>query len=116
MTPGKMLTLDSNGNEGSTAPLFFLSNQTTLSLSFDMKKTITIYSLSIILGMIVGLVAGHSTAATESAKCLEAYKSYNKATEELLDTLESKYNWVDAFDPCDYYDSRAKLDSLLYKK
>lgn len=94
--------------------LSFLSNQTTLFLSFDMKKTITIYSLSIILGMIVGLVAGHSVATSESAKYLEAYESYYKTTEELLDTLESKYNWVDAFDPCDYYDSRAKLDSLLW--
>ena len=116
MTPGKMLTLDSNGNEGSTAPLFFLSNQTTLSLSFDMKKTITIYSLSIILGMIVGLVAGHSVATSESAKYLEAYNAYNKATEELLDTLDNQYDWVDAFDPYDYYDSRAKLDSLLYRE
>ena len=96
--------------------LSFLSNQTTPSLSFDMKKTITICILSYVLGMIAGLVAGHSTAATESAKCLEAYKSYNKATEDLLDTLENQYNWVDAFDPYDYYDSIAKLDSLLYRK
>ena len=101
---------------GGAQLLSFLSNQTTLSLSFDMKKTITICILSYVLGMIAGLVAGHSVATSESAKCLEAYKSYNKATEELLDTLESKYNWVDAFDPCDYYDSRAKLDSLLYKE
>lgn len=53
---------------------------------------------------------------TKYNNLLNAYDSYNKATEELLDTLESKYNWVDAFDPCDYYDSRAKLDSLLYKE
>lgn len=81
-----------------------------------MKKILTICILSIILGMIAGFVAGHSTAATESAKCLEAYKSYNKATEELLDTLDNQYDWVDAIDPCDYYDSRTKLDSLLYKR
>ena len=81
-----------------------------------MKKTLIIYILSIILGMIVGFVAGHSVATSELVKYLEAYDAYNKATEELLDTLESKYNWVDAFDPCDYYDSRAKLDSLLYKE
>ena len=80
-----------------------------------MKNTFTICILSIILGMIVGFVAGHSVATSESVKYLEAYDAYNKATEELLDTLESKYNWVDAFDPYDYYDSRAKLDSLLEK-
>ena len=91
------------------------SNQTTLSFSFDMKKTLIIYILSIILGIIAGFVAGHSVATSESVKYLEAYDTYNKATEELLDTLDNQYDWVDAFDPCDYYDSRAKLDSLLKK-
>ena len=101
--------------------LFFLSflfpsNQTTLPFSFDMKKTLIIYILSIILGMIVGFVAGHSVATSESVKYLEAYDAYNKATEELLDTLDSQYDWVDAIDSYDYYESRAKLDSLLYKR
>ena len=113
MTLGKMLTLDSKSNERSTAPLF-LSNQTTLYLSFDMKKTITICILSIILGMIAGFVAGHSVATSESVKYLEAYDAYSKSTEELLDTLENQYNWVDAVDPYNYYNSRAKLDSLLW--
>ena len=81
-----------------------------------MKQNIIIYSLSIILGMIVGFVAGHSVATSKSVKYLEAYDAYNKATEELLDTLDNQYDWVDAFDPCNYYDSRAKLDSLLYKE
>ena len=114
MTLGKMLTLDSRQYGKSTA-LLFLSNQTTLYLSFDMKKTLIICILSIILGMIVGFVAGHSVATSESVKYLEAYDAYNKATEELLDTLDNQYDWVDAFDPCNYYDSRAKLDSLLEK-
>ena len=114
MTLGKTLTLDSKSNEGGVQLLSF-SNQTTLSFSFDMKKTLIIYILSIILGMIVGFVAGHSVATSESVKYLEAYDAYNKATEELLDTLENQYNWVDAIDSYDYYDSRAKLDSLLWK-
>lgn len=67
------------------------------------------------MGMIVGFVAGHSVATSESVEYLEAYDAYNKAAEELLDTLNNQYDWVDAFDPCDYYDSRAKLDSLLEK-
>ena len=79
-----------------------------------MKKTLTICILSIILGMIAGFVAGHSVATSESVKYLETYDAYNKATEELLDTLDNQYDWVDAIDPCDYYDSRAKLDSLLW--
>ena len=68
------------------------------------------------MSIIVGFVAGHSVATSESVKYLEAYDTYNKATEELLDTLDNHYDWVDAIDPYDYYDSRAKLDSLLYKK
>ena len=113
MTLGKMLTLDSKSNEGSTAPLF-LSNQTTLYLSLDMKKIIIICILSNILGMIAGFVVGHSIATSESVKYLEAYDAYSKSTEELLDTLENQYNWVDAVDPYNYYNSRAKLDSLLW--
>ena len=81
-----------------------------------MKKTITICILSIILGMIAGFVAGHSVATSESVKYLEAYDAYNKATEELLDTLDNQYNWVDAIDSYNYYESRAKLDSLLWDK
>lgn len=81
-----------------------------------MKKTLIICILSIILDMIAGFVAGHSVATSESVKYLEAYDAYNKATEELLDTLDNQYNWVDAFDPCDYYDSKAKLDSLLLEE
>lgn len=78
-----------------------------------MKNSLIICILSIILGMIAGFVAGHSAATSKSVKYLEAYDAYTKATEELLDTLDSQYDWVDAFDPQDYYESRAKLDSLL---
>ena len=78
-----------------------------------MKKSIILCILFIMMGMIVGFVAGHSVATSELVKYLEAYDAYNKATEELLDTLNNQYDWVDAFDPYDYYESRAKLDSLL---
>lgn len=33
------------------------------------------------------------------------YDNYYHATEELLDTLEDRYNWVDAYDPEDYYEA-----------
>lgn len=68
------------------------------------------------MGMIVGFVAGHSVATSESVEYLEAYDAYNKATEELLDTLNNQYDWVDAFDPQEYYESREKLDSLIGKR
>ena len=62
-----------------------------------------------------GFVVCQNTTVKQQSKLIEAYDAYNKHTEELLDTLDSEYDWVDAFDPCDYYDSRAKLDSLLEK-
>lgn len=71
--------------------------------------------ISMIIGVIAGFVVCHNTMNTEYNSLLKAYDSYNKATEDLLDTLDNQYDWVDAFDPQEYYDSRAKLDSLLWK-
>ena len=68
-----------------------------------------------IIGVIAGSIVCHNTMNTKYGNLLNAYDSYNKATEDLLDTLNNHYDWVDAFDPQDYYDSRAKLDSLLWK-
>ena len=58
-----------------------------------MKKILIICILSIILGMIVGFVAGHSVATSESVKYLEAYDAYNKATEELLSFSYTRHNY-----------------------
>lgn len=80
-----------------------------------MKKNTVLCIASIILGVSAGFVAGHSAATSESVEFLEAYDAYNKATEELLDTLNSEYDWVDAFDPQEYYESREKLDSLIWE-
>ena len=89
-----------------------------------MKKTILLCSLAAIAAFVAGLkvgqpndlqVANYNTLQYKT-ELIKAYDAYNKATEELLDTLDSQYDWVDAFDPYDYYDSRTKLDSLLYRK
>ena len=64
--------------------------------------------------MIAGFMIYQNTNNTIVNHLLSAYDSYNKATEDLLDTLDNEYNWVDAYDPQDYYDSRAKLDSILW--
>ena len=86
-----------------------------------MKKTILLCSLAAIAAFVAGLkvgqpndlqVANYNTLEYKT-ELIKAYDAYNKATEELLDTLDSQYDWVDAFDPYDYYESRAKLDSLL---
>lgn len=63
--------------------------------------------------MVAGFMVFQNTNNTRVNNLLSAYNSYNKATEDLLDTLDNEYDWVDAFDPQDYYESRAKLDSIL---
>ena len=89
-----------------------------------MKKTICLCSLAAIVAFVAGLkvgqpndlqVANYNTLPYK-IELIEAYDAYNKATEELLDTLDNQYDWVDAFDPYDYYESRAKLDSLIWVK
>lgn len=64
--------------------------------------------------MIAGFMVCQNTNYTRVNNLISAYDSYNKATEDLLDTLDNEYNWVDAFDPQEYYESRAKLDSILW--
>ena len=88
-----------------------------------MKKTILLCSLAAIVAFVAGLksgqpndlqIANYNTLQYKT-KLIKAYDAYNKATEELLDTLDNHYDWVDAFDPYGYYESRAKLDSLLWE-
>lgn len=61
------------------------------------------------------MIAGFMVCQNTNNNLLSAYDSYNKATEDLLDSLDNEYNWVDAYDPQEYYESRAKLDSILWK-
>ena len=75
-----------------------------------MKKTI----IFCILSMVIGMIAGFMVCQNTNNNLLSAYDSYNKATEDLLDSLDNEYNWVDAYDPQEYYESRAKLDSILW--
>lgn len=66
--------------------------------------------------MIAGFMVCQNTNNTRVNNLISAYDSYNKATEDLLDALDNEYNWVDAFDPQEYYESRAKLDSILWNQ
>jgi uncharacterized membrane protein len=40
---------------------------------------------------------------------IQEYKDYHQAAEKLLDKLDVEYDWVDAFDPQDYYEAASKL-------
>jgi hypothetical protein len=42
---------------------------------------------------------------------IEAYNEYYKVTENMLDSISVKYDWVDEA-PSEYYDARDKLDYL----
>lgn len=83
-----------------------------------MKKSILLCSLAATAAFVAGLKVGqpNDLQVANQTELIKAYDAYNKATEELLDTLDSQYDWVDAFDPYDYYESRAKLDSILLEE
>ena len=80
-----------------------------------MKKTFFLCSLVAIVASEAGFMVCQNTTVKQQSNLIEAYDAYNKHTEELLDTLNSEYDWVDAFDPQEYYESREKLDSLIWK-
>ena len=80
-----------------------------------MKKTFLLCSLVAMVASEAGFMVCQNTTVKQQSNLIEAYGAYNKATEELLDTLNSEYDWVDAFDPQEYYESRTKLDSLLWE-
>ena len=40
---------------------------------------------------------------------VQPYRNYYDATESLLDTLDHYYNWVDGFDPYEYYEAKENL-------
>lgn len=78
-----------------------------------MKKIIFLCSFATIVAFVAGFMVCQNTIVRQQSDLIEAYDAYNKHTEELLDTLEKYDNWVDRFDPYEYYESKAKLDSLI---
>ena len=86
-----------------------------------MKKSITLCSLAAIVAFAAGLKAGQPNdlqvanynTLPYKIEIIKAYRVYSQHTEALLDTLDNEYNWVDAFDPQEYYEAKAELDSLI---
>lgn len=78
-----------------------------------MRKSLVLCTLAAIVAFCAGFLVCQNTIVRENNELIDAYDAYNKHTEELLDTLDAQYDWADAFDPYDYYESRAKLDSLF---
>ena len=68
-----------------------------------------------IIGMVAGFMVCQNTNNTRVNNLLSAYNSYNKATEDLLDTLDNEYDWVDAFDPQDSIQCESTLSYFINK-
>ena len=67
-------------------------------MSIDMKTKLL--WAAIVLLLVANMVSYYK---------LNQYKDYYQATEKFLDELDVEYDWVDAFDPQDYYDAASKL-------
>lgn len=70
-------------------------------------KELTIYAVMALL-CVLSYAIGSNTHARE----LNWYKEYYHATENLLDTLESEYNWVDAVDHYEYYNAITNIERI----
>ena len=67
-------------------------------MSIDMKTKLL--WAAIVLLLVANMVSYYR---------INQYKDYYQATEKFLDELDVEYDWVDAFDPQDYYDAASKL-------
>jgi len=66
---------------------------------------------SLVIAVIVLLVINIVTVIgwSKSMNQVDEYHQYYMATEKFLNKLDIEYDWVDAFDPQDYYDAVSKL-------
>ena len=72
-----------------------------------MKQKSLIYAVLVLLVCNVITLIGWG----KSMEQVNAYHAYYKGAEELLDTLENHYNWVDAVDNDTYYSAVGELSN-----
>lgn len=70
-----------------------------------MKQKSLLFAVLALLVSNVLCIAGWNSSMDQ----VDKYYYYYKSTEALLDTLENKYNWVDAVDNYEYYDAASQL-------
>jgi hypothetical protein len=70
-----------------------------------MKQKNLVIAVIVLLVMNVVTVIGWSKSMNQ----VDEYHHYYVATEKFLNELDVEYDWVDAFDPQDYYDATSKL-------
>lgn len=62
-----------------------------------------------IIAVLVLVVLALAGVTLYQSERIVAYQEYYEGAEELLDTLESHFNWVDGFDPYNYYEAVENL-------
>ena len=70
-----------------------------------MKQKSLIYAVLVLLVCNAITLIGWSKSMDQ----VDEYHQYYLGAEELLDTLENQYGWVDAIDNYNYYDAAYKL-------
>ena len=71
-----------------------------------MKKNLFLIIPCVLIIMAIGFIFG---IWYSDINRVQPYRDYYDATESLLDTLDHYYNWVDGFDPYEYYEARENL-------
>ena len=72
-----------------------------------MKQKSLFYAVLVLLVCNVITLIGWSKSMDQ----VDAYHAYYKGAEELLDTLENHYNWIDAIDNDAYYSAVGELSN-----
>lgn len=70
-----------------------------------MKKDLLLIIWVLII-MAIGFTFGIWYSDTNK---VQPYRDYYNATESFLDTLDHYYDWVDGFDPYEYYEAKENL-------
>ena len=73
----------------------------------------TAISLTIVIIACFNIIALQKKEIKKCKDTITIYHNYYENTENLLDTLETQYNWVDAIDNYDYYSSRDKIEKTI---
>lgn len=85
-----------------------------------MKKSINAWVATFVAcgTFVMGVALGNWSYKDQINK-IQAYRGYVVSTEHLLDLINTKWSWVDAFDHDGYYESREEvfhLDSVSLQR
>ena len=66
-----------------------------------------------IISVLCSITAAMIAVTCVTKKELRKYQQYYQASETLLDSIESNFNWIDAYDPEPAYDKYIKAKEAL---